>query len=122
MLLRAYVACGLILWDALSEVQLVKIHIASGKLTLMEFDDFDASPLPLLRRRIKVNIRKQDYDLFEYDDDASIRSPCCTERVAICMRTTQAMPSSLRSTRLWKLRASSAILTMALRQTCFSSN
>lgn len=65
-LLRAYIACGLILWDAISEVQLVKIHIASGKLTLMEFDDFDASPIPALRRRIKVNVRKLDYDLFEY--------------------------------------------------------
>ena len=65
-LLRAYVACGLILWDAMSEVQLVKIHIGSGKLTLTEFDDFDSSPLPLLRRRIKVNVRKQDCNLFEY--------------------------------------------------------
>jgi hypothetical protein len=65
-LLRAYVACGLILWDAISEVQLVKIHIASGKLTLLEFDDFDASPIPTLRRRVKVNLRKLDYDLFEY--------------------------------------------------------
>jgi DNA phosphorothioation-associated putative methyltransferase len=65
-LLRAYVACGLILWDATSEVQLVKIHVGSGKLTLMEFDDFDTSPIPLLRRRIKVNVRKLDYDLFEY--------------------------------------------------------
>jgi DNA phosphorothioation-associated putative methyltransferase len=65
-LLRAYVVCGLILWDATSEVQLVKIHIGSGKLTLMEFDDFDTSPLPLLRRRIKVNVRKLDCDLFEY--------------------------------------------------------
>lgn len=66
-LLRAYVACGLILWEGISEVQLVKIHITSGKLTLMEFDDFDTSPIPLLHRRIKVNIRKQDYDLFEYE-------------------------------------------------------
>jgi hypothetical protein len=64
--LRAYVTCGLILWDAISDVQLIKIHIGSGKLTLMEFDDFDTSPIPLLRRRIKVNVRKQDYDLFEY--------------------------------------------------------
>ena len=64
--LRAYVACGLILWDAISEVQLIKIHITSGKLTLMEFDDFETSPIPLLRRRIKVNVRKQDYDVFEY--------------------------------------------------------
>ncbi len=68
-LLRAYVACGLILWEAISEVQLVKIHITSGKLTLMEFEDFDTSPVPPLRRRIKVNIRKQDYDLFDYDGD-----------------------------------------------------
>ncbi|MFT3953796.1 MAG: DNA phosphorothioation-associated putative methyltransferase [Piscinibacter sp.] len=65
-ILRAYVACGLILWDSISEVQLIKIHIGSGKLTLMEFDDFDTSPAPLLCRRIKVNVRKQDYDLFEY--------------------------------------------------------
>jgi DNA phosphorothioation-associated putative methyltransferase len=66
VLLRAYVTCGLILWDSISEVQLVKIHIGSGKLTLMELDDFDANPIPTLRRRIKVNVRKQDYDIFEY--------------------------------------------------------
>jgi len=66
VVLRAYVTCGLILWDSLSDVQLIKIHIGSGKLTLMEFDDFDTSPTPLLRRRIKVNVRKQSYDLFEY--------------------------------------------------------
>ncbi|HCZ17668.1 MAG TPA: peptidase m15a [Candidatus Accumulibacter sp.] len=64
--LRAYVACGLILWDALSEVQLVKIHISSGKLTLMELDEFDDNPLPRLSRRIKVNIRKLDCDVFQY--------------------------------------------------------
>jgi DNA phosphorothioation-associated putative methyltransferase len=68
--LRAFVECGLILWGSMSEVQLVKIHITSGKLTLMEFDDFDSSPLPLLRRRIKVNVRKQDYDLFDYGSAA----------------------------------------------------
>ena len=65
-LLRAYVTCGLIIWDALSDVQLVKIHIASGKLTLMEFEAFDEDPLPRLRRRIKVIVRKLDCDVFEY--------------------------------------------------------
>lgn len=64
--LRAYVVCGLILWDATSEVQLIKIHVDSGKLTFMEYDDFDTNPLPTLRRRIKVNVRRQDYDVFEY--------------------------------------------------------
>jgi DNA phosphorothioation-associated putative methyltransferase len=64
--LRVYVDCGLRLWDATSEVQLVKIHIGSGKLTLLEFDDFETSPMPMLRRRIKVNLRRLDYDIFEY--------------------------------------------------------
>jgi len=73
--LRAYVACGLVLWGGLSDVQLVKIHIGSGKLTLLEYDDFDTSPLPLLRRRIKVNVRKQDYDLFEYGSAAFPKPP-----------------------------------------------
>jgi DNA phosphorothioation-associated putative methyltransferase len=66
VLLRAYVACGLVLWDATSEVQLIKIHVQSGKLTLMEFDNFDLSPLPELKRRIKLNLRRLDYDIFDY--------------------------------------------------------
>jgi DNA phosphorothioation-associated putative methyltransferase len=67
--LRVYVACGLILWDSLSEVQIVKIHIGSGKLTLLTFDDFDTSAIPLLSKRIKVDIRKLDYSIFEYGSD-----------------------------------------------------
>lgn len=66
VVLRAYVACGLIVYEAVSDVQLVKIHIDSGKLTLLQYDDFEISALPILARRIKVNIRKQDYDVFEY--------------------------------------------------------
>lgn len=66
VVLRAYVACGLILWDSSADVQLVKIHIGSGKLTLMEFDGFDESPIPLLRRRIKVQVRRLNYEVFEY--------------------------------------------------------
>jgi len=64
--LRAYVSCGLILWDSLGEVTLVKIHIGSGKLSLLEFDEFEQSPLPALRKRVKINLRKLDYDVFEY--------------------------------------------------------
>ena len=68
--LRAYVTCGLILWDSLTDVQLVKIHVGSGKLTLMEFDGFDESPIPLLRRRIKVHVRRLNYEVFEYGSAA----------------------------------------------------
>lgn len=51
-------------------MQLVKIHIASGKLTLMEFEAFDEDPLPRLHRRIKVIVRKLDCDVFEYGSPA----------------------------------------------------
>ncbi len=69
-LLRAYVICGLMIWDAVGDVQLVKIHIASCKLTLMEFEAFDEDPLPRLRRRVKVIVRKLDCDVFEYGSPA----------------------------------------------------
>lgn len=75
VLLRAYVACGLLLWGDMSETQLVKIHIGSGKLTLMEFGEFDGVAVPLLRRRIKVNVRRQDYDVFEYGSEAFPLAP-----------------------------------------------
>lgn len=67
--LRAYVSCGLLLWDSISEVDLIKIHIGSSKLTLLEFDDFDSSRLPRLRRRVKVNMRELDYDVFDYGSE-----------------------------------------------------
>jgi hypothetical protein len=51
------------------EVQLVKIHSSSGKLTLMQFEDFDGSPLPQMVRRVKINIRTQKLDVFEYGDE-----------------------------------------------------
>jgi len=66
--LRAYVTCGLILWDSISDFQLIKIHIPSGKLSLLQYSDFDTSPIPLLVKRIKINILKLDYDLFEYEE------------------------------------------------------
>jgi DNA phosphorothioation-associated putative methyltransferase len=64
--LRAYVMCGLLMWDQTSDVQLIKVHVGSGKLTLLEFEDFETSPLPLLRRRVKVNLRRLSYEVFEY--------------------------------------------------------
>jgi DNA phosphorothioation-associated putative methyltransferase len=65
--LRAFVACGLILWDNISEFQLIKIHVQSGKLTLLQYNDFDGQAIPLLIKRIKINIPKLDYDVYEYD-------------------------------------------------------
>ena len=66
VLLRAYIACAMVLTQGMSDANLLKLHITSGKLSLMEFDDFDSNPLPLMTRRIKINLRRLTYDLFEY--------------------------------------------------------
>ena len=64
--LRVYVNCGLQLYGDFSSADLIKIHIQSGKLTLMSFDDFLGKPLPRMQRRVKVRLRDLDLDYFEY--------------------------------------------------------
>lgn len=66
--LRTYVGCGLRLYGDAESADLIKIHIRSGKLTLMSFDDFRDSPLPRMLRRVKIKLRDQDLDLFEYGE------------------------------------------------------
>jgi DNA phosphorothioation-associated putative methyltransferase len=70
VVLRAYIACALVLWAETADMDVVKIHISSGKVTLLQYQDFDDCPLPLLTRRVKVNLREADYDLFEYNPPA----------------------------------------------------
>jgi DNA phosphorothioation-associated putative methyltransferase len=45
---------------------LVKIHIESGKVSLLAYDDFDHQPVPNLIERIKVNLWKGRVDYFDY--------------------------------------------------------
>jgi hypothetical protein len=66
--LRAYVGCGTRLYGDVGSADLIKIHIRSGKLTLMSFDDFAGAPLPRLMQRVKINLRRQDLDIFEYGE------------------------------------------------------
>ena len=66
--LRAYINCGLILWSSISDFQLIKIHVSSGKLTLLQYSDFETSAIPVLIKRVKINIPILDYDLFEYEE------------------------------------------------------
>lgn len=68
-LLRAYVVCGLKLYGDAGSADLLKIHIHSGKLSLMSFDDFAGKPLPRLLRRVKIKLREQRLDLFEYGEE-----------------------------------------------------
>ena len=65
-ILRVYVACATALYGDVGNADLVKIHIQSGKLTLMRFEAFEENPLPRMIERVKVKLREQDLELFEY--------------------------------------------------------
>jgi DNA phosphorothioation-associated putative methyltransferase len=67
--LRCYVGCGAKLYGDVDTADLIKIHIRSGKLTLLFYENFDSSPLPRLRERIKINMRSQRIDFFEHTAD-----------------------------------------------------
>lgn len=67
-LLRVYVGCASTLYGDYNNADLVKIHIGSGKLTLMRFDDFDGAPLPRMVERVKLKLRKLDIEYFDYEE------------------------------------------------------
>ena len=65
-LLRVYVYSALQLYGELDDIQLVKIHITSGKVTLLGYEGFYNSPLPQLKERVKIKMAEQDVDFFDY--------------------------------------------------------
>jgi len=65
-LLRVYVGCAVQMYGELEDIQLIKIHFHSGKVSFMGYDDFDNQPLPLLQERIKVKLAQQQVDYFDY--------------------------------------------------------
>ena len=68
-LLRIYIGCATVLYGDIEQTDLVKIHIQSGKLSLMRYDDFQSQPLPRLLERVKINLREQTFDLYEYGEE-----------------------------------------------------
>lgn len=68
-LLRIYVGCAAVLYGDYRHADLVKIHIASGKVSLMRYDDFASQPLPRLIERVKIKLRDLNIDYFAYGED-----------------------------------------------------
>jgi DNA phosphorothioation-associated putative methyltransferase len=64
--LRVYVSSALQLYGELDDIQLIKIHLTSGKLTLLGYERFYDSPLPQLKERVKIKMADQDVDFFDY--------------------------------------------------------
>jgi DNA phosphorothioation-associated putative methyltransferase len=67
LLLRVYVNAALQIYGELDDhIDLIKIHITSGKVTLTSYDDFDNKAVPFLVERIKIKMAEQDIDFFDY--------------------------------------------------------
>ena len=66
-LLRIYIGCATQLYGDLEDIQLIKAHIRSGKVSFMGYDDWK-KPIPCLTVRIKVKMREQDIDFFDYSE------------------------------------------------------
>ncbi len=74
-LLRVYVGCAAVLYGDYRNADLVKIHIGSGKVSLMRYDGFDALALPRMIERVKVKLREQDIDWFSYGEGMGFVPP-----------------------------------------------
>jgi DNA phosphorothioation-associated putative methyltransferase len=65
-LLRVFAGAATAAYGDLASADLVKLHVRTGKVTLMEFDDFLGLPLPRMTQRVKVNLKEQNLEVFEY--------------------------------------------------------
>ncbi|OCH02107.1 DNA phosphorothioation-associated putative methyltransferase [Aliivibrio fischeri] len=69
LLLRTYAGAALQMYGELDdEIDLIKIHMTSGKLTLTSYDDFEQS-VPYLVERTKIKMADQDIDFFDYVEE-----------------------------------------------------
>lgn len=66
--LRCYVELGAAYHGGLEGIDLVRIHLDSGKVTFTSYDDFYGKPLPLMTSRTKIDLRRQRIDDFEYGE------------------------------------------------------
>jgi hypothetical protein len=70
--LRAYVGCAAALFGDVSQADVVKLHKTTRKATFLVYDDFDGNPLPMLRQRIKVNLRNRWVEVFDHSADKQL--------------------------------------------------
>ncbi len=63
--LRIYIGCAIQLYGDIDSFQLIKVHIRSGKVSLMRYDNWDKDE-PLLFERIKIKLSELDIDFFDY--------------------------------------------------------
>ena len=66
LILRIYVGAAAVMYGDWNEADVIKVHLTSGKVTFMVFDDFNNKPIPRIIERVKVKLAEQDIDYFDY--------------------------------------------------------
>ena len=67
LILRVYLGAALQMYGEIDDdLDLIKVHITSGKVTLTGYDDFEGKSVPYLVERIKIKMAEQDIDFFDY--------------------------------------------------------
>ncbi|MGN3972040.1 DNA phosphorothioation-associated putative methyltransferase, partial [Cronobacter sakazakii] len=118
LLLRVYVGAALQLYGELDDtVELVKIHINSGKLTLTRYDDFSKS-VPYLIERIKIKMVNQNIDFFDYLDE-SRRPPLLNKHLLLSNKHEQYEKQKNFDERLSKLLGTTATGEVILNRQIF---
>jgi DNA phosphorothioation-associated putative methyltransferase len=70
--LQVYVGCAALLGGDVNDVDLVKLHKASGKVTFLIYDDFQTETMPELRQRIKINLRTLSVQVFDHSNSGQL--------------------------------------------------
>lgn len=68
-ILRCFIGCAERYFGGLEQAELFKVHLDTGKLTALAFSDFGTSPLPRLRTRVKIDLRRQRIDVFDHEEE-----------------------------------------------------
>jgi len=118
LLLRIYVGAALQLYGELDDtVELIKIHVNSGKLTLTRYDDFSKS-VPYLIERIKIIMVNQNIDFFDYLDE-SRRPPLLNKHLLLSNKHEQYEKQKNFDERLSKLLGTTATGEVILNRQIF---
>jgi DNA phosphorothioation-associated putative methyltransferase len=65
-ILRIYIECAARLYGDPRQADVIKLHIYSGKLSFLQYDDFDGKVLPELQTRIKIDLRRLFVNVFDH--------------------------------------------------------
>ena len=67
-ILRVYLGCGERIYGEYENIDLIKIHTQSGKISLMRYKNFADGLVPELTLRVKIKLHQRGIDFFDYSE------------------------------------------------------